>query len=42
MFRLTIDMIFDLLTHFQSFKIAAKMKTKVQNLTKMSIFTQNH
>ena len=38
MFRLTIDMIFDLLTHFHPFQIAAKMKTKVQNLTKMSIY----
>ena len=39
MFRLTSDVTFDLLTHFQLFEIAAKMKTKVQNLTKMSIFT---
>ena len=33
MFRLTTDMIFDLLTHLQPFQIAAEMKTKVQNLT---------
>ena len=44
MFRLTIDMIFDLLTHLWPFQIAAKMKTKVQNSTKMSIChtTVNH
>ena len=44
MFRLTIDMIFDLLTHLQPFQITAKMKTKVQNSTKMSIChtTVNH
>ena len=39
MLRLTIDMIFDLLTHFWPFEIETEMKTKVQNLTKMSIFT---
>ena len=33
MFRLTSDMIFDLLTPLQPFEIAAEMKTKVQNLT---------
>ena len=33
MFRLTTDMIFDLLTHLRPFQIAAEMKTKVQNLT---------
>ena len=44
MFRLTIDMIYDLLTHFQPFQITAEMKTKVQNSTKMSIChtTVNH
>ena len=44
MFRLTIDMIFDLLIHLQPFQIAAKMKIKVQNSTKMSIChtTVNH
>ena len=31
MFRLTIDMIFDLLTHSQPFQITAKLKIKVQN-----------
>ena len=37
-------MIFDLLTHFQPFKITAKMETKVQNSNKMSIChtTVNH
>ena len=37
-------MIFDLLTHLQPFQIRLEMKTKVQNLTKMSIChrTVNH
>ena len=39
MFRLTIDMIFDLLTHLQPFQIEAEIKTKVQNLTLMSILS---
>ena len=30
-------MIFELLTHLQPFEIAAKMKTKVQNLTYLNI-----
>ena len=44
MFRLTINIIFDLLTHLWPFQIAAKMKTKVQNSTWMSIChrTINH
>ena len=42
MFRLTTDMIFDLLTHLQPFQITAEMKTKVQNLTLTSILSYNH
>ena len=33
MFRLTSDMIFELLTHLQPFQIQWEMKTKMQNLT---------
>ena len=32
-----MDMIFELLTHLQPFEIAAKMKTKVRNLTYLNI-----
>ena len=44
MFRLTINMIFDFLTHLRPFQIWLEMKTKVQNWTKMSIChrTINH
>ena len=35
--RLSPGRIFDLLTHLQPFQIRLEMKTKVQNLTKMSI-----
>ena len=44
MFRLTINTIFDLLTHLRPFQIRLEMKTKEQNWTKMSIChrTVNH
>ena len=35
--RLSPERIFDLLTHLQPFQIRLEMKTKVHNLTKMSI-----